>query len=405
MSPLETQSKGGSQWLAMLRWQKSVPLAWCNVTFDFGRMVRAVGGIAFAVLLMLTELGFRQGFFDSATAIIRALDADIFLLNPQKIRFGTKARFARAQLYQAAGVAGVASARPMYGEWRNGLWKNPQDQRMFAVQILAFNPDQPIWLLPAINAKLDELKQPDTVLADTKGRRFLGEMAEGQSTELTYRRVRIVGTFDLGPDFTFDGTIIMSDRNFLKYFGTAPNGDPKLQLVELGVIKVTAGADVQSVQSELKRIMPANVRVLTKAEFLEVESVYQATLAPVGPIFGLGTLIGFMVGTLITYQILFADLSDQLPQYATLKAMGYGNWYIIKSVLQQSLFYGLIGFFPAWILAVLLYRLAAEITLLPLQMTVGMTLASLGLTVVMCLISGAIVVRRVMQADPAELFS
>jgi putative ABC transport system permease protein len=368
-------------------------------------MLRAAAGIAVAVLLMLTELGFRQAFFDSGTAVIRALDADIVLINPQKIRFGAKAMFPRAQLHQAAGVEGVASARPLYAEWRSGYWKNPQDQRSFIVQVLAFNPSEPILLLPMVNKKLRELTLPDTVLADRKGRRFLGEPAEGLWTELSRHRVRIVGTFDLGPDFAYNGTIIMSDRNFLKYFGNPLGSDPKLQLVEVGLIKVTAEANVHTVQTELSRALPASVRVLTKPEFIDLELAYQASIAPVGPIFGLGTVIGFIIGTLITYQILFADLSDQLPQYATLKAMGYESAYIVKSVLQQSVLYGLVGYLPAWFLAILLYHIAARVTLLPLVMTTSMTLLSLGLTVAMCVISGAIVVRRVLQADAADLFA
>jgi putative ABC transport system permease protein len=383
----------------------SVPLAWHNVTFDRGRMVRAAGGIAFAIFLILTQLGFRQGFFDSATALIRSLDADLFVLSPQKIRFGTKAKFARAQLYQAAGIPGVASARPLYGEWRTGTWKNPQNLKTFPVQVLAFDPDEPIWLLPSTNQRLEALKQPDTVIVDRRGRRFLGEVEEGQWTELNRRRVLVIGTIDLGPDFTFDGTVIMSDRNFLKSFGGTPVGDPKLQLVELGVIKLEPGADIRRVKNDMGQILPGNVHVLTRAEFLDVEAAFQANIAPIGPIFGLGTLIGFIVGIMITYQILFADLSDQLPQYATLKAMGYGKAYIVGSVLQQSLFYGLIGFIPAWLLGILFYQAAAYATLLPITMTLDITLVSLGATLLMCVISGLVVIRRVLQADPAELFA
>ena len=66
----------------------------------------------------------------------------------------------------------------------------------------------------------------------------------------------------------------------------------------------------------------------------------------------LGTAIGFIVGMMISYQILYTDLSDQLSQYATLKAMGYENGYLVRVVLQQASFCGLIGFLPAWALGV-----------------------------------------------------
>ncbi len=47
----------------------------------------------------------------------------------------------------------------------------------------------------------------------------------------------------------------------------------------------------------------------------------------------MGTIVGFVVGMLISYQVIYTDLSDQLPQYATLKAMGYGTRYLLRVVL------------------------------------------------------------------------
>jgi putative ABC transport system permease protein len=107
---------------------------------------------------------------------------------------------------------------------------------------------------------------------------------------------------------------------------------------------------------------------------------------------------------LISYQILFSELSDQLAQYATLKAMGYHNRFLAKVVLQQAVFYALVGYVPAWILCYLLFRAVGEIVLLPMEMSIGLTATSLALTIGMCVASALIAVRRVIAADPAELF-
>ena len=68
---------------------------------------------------------------------------------------------------------------------------------------------------------------------------------------------------------------------------------------------------------------------MTKAEIVAFERDFQAKLSSAAPIFWLGTLVGFIVGTLISYQIIYTELSDRLPQYATLKGIGYGNGYLI----------------------------------------------------------------------------
>jgi putative ABC transport system permease protein len=380
-----------------------VPLAWRNICADKPRLARSCGAIGFAVLLMLVQLGLRGAFLDSALEIVRDIDGDIVLMSSAKSRVGRKDAFSRRQLYEAHAVPGVATARPIYGEWMNSIWKNPEDHKSYAVRVLAFDPDQPVFLIPEINARLEQLKQPDTVIVDSRARRFLGRATAGAETELSRRAVHVVGTFALGPDFTTDGTVVMSDRNFLKFFAD-PRRQGDLADVELGVIKVLPGHAVDDVEAALRRALPSSITVLSKPELLEFETGFQSTVSPVGPIFSLGTAIGFIVGMMISYQVLYTDLSDHRAQYATLKAMGYENGYLVRMVVAQSAFHALVAFAPAWLLGTLLFAVVGELALLPLRMTVGLSLLSLALTVAMCVLSGLVAVRRVVSADPAEVF-
>jgi putative ABC transport system permease protein len=382
----------------------AVPLAWRNMLADRRRLLRSTGGIAFAVLLMLVQLGFRGAFIDSALEVIYNIDGDIFLTSSTKFRFGRKDPFSRRQLYAARAVEGVTSARPIYAEWINSFWKNPQTLKTYAVQVLAFDPDQPVFLFPMVREHLEDLRQPDTALFDQRARRFVGFAPAGTVTELSRREIRIVGTFALGPDFTTDGTLITSDRTFLKIFSPHNLAERQLADVEFGVIKVRPGYTIESVQRALRQVLPASVAVLTKAELCNVEMAFQNSVSPVGPIFMLGTAIGFMVGMMISYQILYTDLSDQRLQYATLKAMGYENAYLVRIVLQQSGFYAVAGFLPACLLGACLYQLIGALALLPLRMTFGIVAGTLALTAAMCLLSGVLAVRGVLDADPAEVF-
>ncbi len=100
-------------------------------------------GIAFAVMLMLVELGFQHAFLESTLQLIRGFDADIVLISPTKLFFARKDPFPRRYLYEAAAVRGVASAAPVYGEWTISLWKNPQTHKPYPIQVLAFDPDKP----------------------------------------------------------------------------------------------------------------------------------------------------------------------------------------------------------------------------------------------------------------------
>ncbi len=397
--------KGIAALPAELRWRRGeVPLAFRNILIDKRRFIRSSIGIGFAVLLMLLQLGFHGAFIDSALAVIRSIDGDIILTSATKFRFGQKDPFSRRVLYAARAIEGVESARPIYAEWSASSWKNPENRKTYIVQVLAFDPDQPVFSFPEVTNHLDELRQPDTALYDNRARRLLGKAVAGTVTELGLRNIRVIGTFALGPDFTTDGTVLMSDRNFLKFFSRRPLNDNELANIELGVIKVRPSYTIGEVQRALKKALPAGVAVLSKDELIAVEVAFQNSVSPVGPIFMLGTAIGFIVGMMISYQILYTDLSDQLPQYATLKAMGYENAYLMRVVLQQACFCGIIGFLPAWGIGVLLYNLIGEIALLPLRMTPGIVITALTLTVGMCVLSGALAMRRVLAADPAEVF-
>jgi len=395
-----------SGWTSLRRDRSSttVPLAWRNLFADKRRLLRSTSGIAFAALLMLLQLGFRGSFLDSALEIIRKIDGDIFITSSTKFRFGRKDPFSRRQLYVARGVDGVESARPIYGEWMTSAWKNPQTHKTYNVQMLAFDPDQPVFLVPEINAHLQDLRQPDTVLYDQRARRMLGVASAGILTELARRKIRVVGTFALGPDFTTDGTVIASDRTFLELFAPHQLSEGELADVEFGVIKIRPGFSVEDVRHSLGQALPASIAIRTKAEQIALEVAFQNSVSPVGPIFMLGTAIGFIVGMMISYQILYTDLSDQMPQYATLKAIGYHNSYLVRVVLQQAGFYALVGFLPAWAGGLLLFHMIGAMTLLPLRMTADIVLATLTLTLGMCLLSGLLAVRRVLAADPAEVF-
>jgi putative ABC transport system permease protein len=379
--------------------RSTVPLARRNSFANGRRLARSVAGIAFAALLMMVELGLKTGFVESSLSILRGLDGDITLISSAKYQFITPVTFPRHHLYEARGVPGVASARPLYVQ--RGLWKNPQDLKLTSVMVFAFDPDQPVLLIPQINVHLDALRQPDTIVVDRRAREAFGLVSEGVETELSRRGVKVVGTFSLGPDFFSDGTVVMSDHSFFKLFGGTSKNPPD---VEIGVVKVLPGHEVSSVQRAIASVMPDNVVVLSKPELIDKEADYNRSITAVGPVFGVGTIVGFAVGMLISYQILFSEISDQLSQYATLKAMGYQNSYMIKVVLQQAALYAVLGYVPAWLLSCVIFYIMGELALIPMDMSFSLTAISLGLTVVMCTASAMIAVRRVILTDPAELF-
>ena len=70
-------------------------LAWIQLSRERLRLLVALAGVAFAVVLVFMQLGFHDALFTSAVAVHERLDADIFLINPQSHYLATMKTFSR----------------------------------------------------------------------------------------------------------------------------------------------------------------------------------------------------------------------------------------------------------------------------------------------------------------------
>jgi len=146
------------------------------------------------------------------------------------------------------------------------------------------------------------------------------------------------------------------------------------------------------------------VLVLTPQQFRDMEVEHWNSTTPIGYIFAFGAIIGIVVGLIIVYQILFADVQDHMKEYATLQAMGYSRGYLRKVVLQEACILAVLGFLPGIGLSILLFEQASAATRLPLEMTVESALQIFALTLAMCAGSGLLTLRKLSGIDPAEVF-
>ena len=189
------------------------------------------------------------------------------------------------------------------------------------------------------------------------------------------------------------------DLNFLRILPTR-----KRSAIDFGLIKLQPGYDAAEVQAQIRAAIPRDVRVLTRQEFMDLEVQYWNKTTPIGYIFAFGAVMGLIVGLIIVYQILFADVQDHLKEYATLKAMGYTHGYLRNVVLQQALILAVLGFLPGMAIAHLVFTRGADATRLPLEMSMESALTVFALTVAMCAGSGMMALRKLRTADPAEVF-
>ncbi|MEG4249238.1 ABC transporter permease DevC [Microcoleus sp. Pol10D4] len=383
--------------------RRRTSLGWLQLSHDKGRMLVAVAGIAFADVLMFMQLGFQNALYTSNTRLHQSLETDLVLIHPQARNLINLSSFPRRRLYQAMNVPGVKSAEPLYVKIAN--WKNPETRRETSLMVVGFNPNHPAFALPEVNQNLSAIKLPDTVLFDRASRGeyqgTIAQIAEGKAVkaEVERRTINVSGLFTVGASFAADGILMTSDQNYLRLFPRQNAAS-----VNAGLIQLQPGADPVEVQQVLKSYLPPDVKVLTKQEFIDFEKNYWAKNTAIGFVFNLGVAMGFVVGVIIVYQVLSTDVSDHMGEYATFKAMGYRNVYLLGIVFEEALILSVLGFLPGVGVSFGLYSLTRNATNLPLYMTLLRAFIVLLLNVIMCTISGAIATRKLQAADPADMF-
>ena len=382
---------------------RRIPLSWLLLTRQPLRLFVALAGICFAGILMFMQLGFRDGLFDASVTVHRLFDADLVLISPRSMSSISMSGFPRRRLIQTMAHKDVVGITPV--NWSFLLWRNPETLSTRSILALGFEPNDALLKDPDFRSKAQTLKNRGRVLFDELSRDEFGPIPKmyrnGQivETEVAGKRVRVSGLVSLGPSFGADGNLITSRETFVGLMPSNPPGS-----IEIGLVRIRTGSDPDAVAYSLSRILPNDVRVLTHKSFIDFEKNYWRTSTSIGFIFTLGAAMGFIVGCVIVYQILYSDVSDHLPEYATLMAMGYKLKTLLGVVAREGILLSVMGYIPAYLSGQALYALVRNSTKLPVAMDTQRALIVFILILVMCMGSAIVAMRRLVDADPAEIF-
>ncbi|MEO0540926.1 MAG: ABC transporter permease DevC [Cyanobacteria bacterium P01_A01_bin.105] len=383
--------------------QDRTPLGFKQLKHDPVRLLTAIAGITFADILIFMQLGFSDALYRSNTQYPRKIQADIVLVNPQSDNFNTLKSIPRRRLYQAQDVLGVEDVNVMYVGSKE--WRNPQTLEKSSLMVIGQELDRPAFDIPGVGEQLNAAQLPDHVLFDQKARGDYTDMialvqaGELVSTEMGSRTVTVAGLFELGASFADDGALITSEQNFLRLFPRQSAGE-----VDIGLIWIDPTADPEQVRADLAAHLPEDVAVYTQTGFVDHAVAQIQGDSPIGVVFGVGSAMGFIVGVVIVYQVLSTDVNSHLAEYATFKAMGYRNGYLLGVVFEEALILSVLGFLPSILVAMGLYQLIVVAAALPMAMPVSRMVTVFVLTLIMCNGSGAIATRRLQAADPADIF-
>lgn len=379
--------------------------AWLQLTHKKSRLFISVLSVALSVTLMFLSTALRDGIFEDAVTIHKTLRADLFIQPTQTEYFWALGwrSISRRTLAQISTVEGVSAVAPFY--FSRTSFKNLETLAPKLIVIFGIDPEKMTFNLPEINQQLDAIKRTDTCLYDRLSKPGYGpvlQMMEEQGifkTEVADQEITVTGVFSMGGGIlSANGILVTSDLTFSRLFNYP------LSRVNLGLVTLSEDTDPQSAKKEISEILPNGIEVLTKDELMKNDKQYWNVGSPIGFIFNILAMTSSIFGGVIIYQILFTQITDYLSVYATFKAIGYTNQYLISTVLQESLLMAILGYIPGFIFCLYLFNLVENQTRLPMQMGLGRICAVMLLTIVMCFSASLVSLVKLKDADPADLF-
>jgi putative ABC transport system permease protein len=242
------------------------------------------------------------------------------------------------------------------------------------------------------------LRSVDVAIIDDSSKPIFGGRP-GAVVEINDRTIEIVDSYTLGRGFVSPCIVIVSDQNFFRLYPEQFNNQ-----IHLGFIRVKQGQSIEATVERLRQLMPADTVVYARDDFMQHEINYWMTSTSTGLVFGFGVGVAAVVGCAILFQTLSTLIRRNLPEYATLKAMGFEDRQLTYIVLAQAL----IIVVAAYVLSIPatygLYGVARDATGLPIRMTIERMVAVFAMTMIVCLLASSMSLRALRKADPVDLF-
>ncbi len=379
-----------------------LPIGWLQLTHSRTRFAAALAGVAFANVLVFVQLGIMNSMATATMKPYEFFNADIMISASDANSMTEGGNVARQWMFQALGDKDVIAGAGLF--IANVNWARPT--KTLGLTTYGIDPTLPEFLSDKMARKAGILQLPNAGILDMFSRGLPREEAASirpqtpTSFEVSGTTLTLYDTFEGGGGFGGDGYMMVSDQTFITLFPARSSAAPDHILLQ-----VASGADPDVVARRLSDLITdKSLRVRSFAKAAADDLSYQQTKRPTGIIFGFGVIIGILVGIVIVYQVLSTDVADHLSEYATFKAMGYPERFFLGIVFEEALILAILGFVPGIIVGSGLLAGMKVATSLPLAMTMEMAFMVFVGTLLACSLSGAIATRRLVSADPADLF-
>lgn len=371
-------------------------VAWKNLVEHRTRTLVAALGIAFAVFLLFLQFGFLDATKRAATQIYDFFDFDLALVSADYQFFYVTPTFDRIRQTQLRAVPAVVDTFNL--NVRTTKWTNPESMLRSSLMLIGVDDNPRFIRDPAVRVGLATLGDEDAVMVDIFSHADYGDIAIGAKARISEHEVSVAAHYTFGPFFYAEGSAMARNDSFFRL----ARRDPRQ--ISVGLVRLAENEDPAAAKEAIRQILPDDVVVLTREELIRREQDYFIAVKPIGVMFQAGAIIAFVVGVVILFQVLSTEIANRLSEYATIKAIGFGNRFVYGVGIAQTAILVLAGFVPAVVISAVVFDRVRHLSHLPVSLHLALIEQVLALTLVMGLASGLITLHRIKRADPAELF-
>jgi putative ABC transport system permease protein len=372
-----------------------VDLGLKTLLHDKVRFLITVSGVAFAVTLVLVQVGLFVGLLDNSTITIRKLSADLWITSKNSPNLDFVHQFPESNLYRARSVPGVARADNLILSFMQVSLPSGAEETAIVYAMEDLRGWGMPWRVTAGN--LDDLKRGAFVMFDESAAKRFGPVQVGDYREVMGRRLKVIGTSREAKSFTTTPLGFMDFRRAQELQPELLGG--KTSYI---VVKLAPGANVEAVRAELAARLPYN-DVFTSQAWAERSRGYWIENTGLGFNAFLTVFLGCLVGVVVVAQTLYTSTMEHLKEFGTVKAIGGSNLDIYRMLGKQATVAAVLGFVLGYLPAQLLKPVIASAGL-KLIIAPELTLLVLVGTVVLCLASALVSFRKVASIDPALVF-
>jgi putative ABC transport system permease protein len=288
-----------------------VPLARRLLFRNRGGFLVTVAGVAATVSLLLFLFAVHAGVKDGSTRYVRTADVDIWIAQKGSDNILKSSSFLPASLAERVKrIDGVEAASPLVRVISKAEIRGKLSSTLF---LFGFDPVTRLGAPEGAPA----LQRGEIVLDESFARKYA--LRTGDTITMQRRPFRVVGLSE--------GTnALVSQFGFVRF----DDGAALLGIRDTASFIVVRGTNARAIREALPELAVHEARDFIRYHEEEMEN-------GVLPVFAAAAVFGAAVGGFIVALMLYSSALERRDDYATLKAIGAGQRYLLRLVVAQSL--------------------------------------------------------------------